>query len=262
MQSRHGFTLIELSIVLVIIGLIVAGVLVGRDLIAASQQRKFIAEWEKIDTSVQTFRTKYNALPGDFNNAEYFWGTASGGCYDGSRTSTQTCNGNDDGHIGASAADPSETFNFWQHLANAGLIDGTFTGRTSSPNLADAGSNAYESKAYKGVGLEYRFALVGCVVTQVLGLCNMQGHNYANSGTNSSNCGYTGWYNWCPYLSVSEAKKIDEKVDDGKAATGRWLVNGSEFNPGCTTTDDPTTSVWNTSSDGGKYCSFNVIAPW
>src|ERR1700709_989380 len=63
--KRRGFTLIELSIVLVIIGLIVGGVLVGRDLINAAQLRAAISQIERYQTAVNTFRAKYGAIPGD-----------------------------------------------------------------------------------------------------------------------------------------------------------------------------------------------------
>src|ERR1035438_2217859 len=63
-----AFTLIELSIVLVIIGLIVGGVLVGQNLIAAAGVRATISQIEKYNTAVNTFRTKYNnQLPGDID---------------------------------------------------------------------------------------------------------------------------------------------------------------------------------------------------
>ena len=64
-QTEKGFTLIELSIVLVIIGLIVGGVLVGQDLIKASEIRATVAQVEKYNSAVNTFRTKYNGMPGD-----------------------------------------------------------------------------------------------------------------------------------------------------------------------------------------------------
>jgi prepilin-type N-terminal cleavage/methylation domain-containing protein len=67
MHTRSGFTLIELSIVLVIIGLIAGGVLVGRDLIEAARIRQQITEIEQFKTAVNTFRIKYNGLPGDLN---------------------------------------------------------------------------------------------------------------------------------------------------------------------------------------------------
>src|ERR1700688_3889289 len=63
--SSSGFTLIELSIVLVIIGLIVGGILVGQDLIKAAEVRAQISQIEKYNQAVNTFRAKFNAIPGD-----------------------------------------------------------------------------------------------------------------------------------------------------------------------------------------------------
>src|SRR5271170_5107299 len=60
-----GFTLVELSIVLVIVGLITGGVLVGQDLISAAATRAQISQIEKYQTAVNTFRGKYGYLPGD-----------------------------------------------------------------------------------------------------------------------------------------------------------------------------------------------------
>ena len=67
-RAERGFTLIELSIVLVIIGLIVGGVLVGQDLIRAAAVRAQVSQIEKYNTAVNTFRDKYGALPGDIQD--------------------------------------------------------------------------------------------------------------------------------------------------------------------------------------------------
>jgi prepilin-type N-terminal cleavage/methylation domain-containing protein len=64
-QRFSGFTLIELSIVLVIIGLIIGGGLVGRDLLNAATIRAQLSQIEKYNTAVNTFRGKYGYLPGD-----------------------------------------------------------------------------------------------------------------------------------------------------------------------------------------------------
>ncbi len=64
-MKKSGFTLIELSIVLVIIGLIIGGVLVGKDLIKAAEIRSTIGQYEKYKTAVNTFKLKYSGLPGD-----------------------------------------------------------------------------------------------------------------------------------------------------------------------------------------------------
>jgi prepilin-type N-terminal cleavage/methylation domain-containing protein len=66
--KQHGFTLIELSIVLVIIGLIVGGVLSGQDLIKAAQLRAVLKQKESFDRAANTFRVKYGDIPGSYNN--------------------------------------------------------------------------------------------------------------------------------------------------------------------------------------------------
>jgi len=73
MNKRAGFTLLELSIVLVIIGLVVGGVLVGNDLIKSAKLQKVIRESQSYQNSVAAFRLKYNALPGDMANPDEFF---------------------------------------------------------------------------------------------------------------------------------------------------------------------------------------------
>ena len=63
-RMRSGFTLVELSIVLVIMGLLAAGVLVGRDLIQAAALRSQISEMEYYNVAVQAFRAKMDRCGG------------------------------------------------------------------------------------------------------------------------------------------------------------------------------------------------------
>ena len=127
--NTRGFSLVELSIVLVILGLLTGGILAGQNMIRAAELRSVITEFQTYQTSQRTFQGKYLALPGDMTNATDFWGSAGGagfigdGCEAASGTGTQTCNGNGNGAINtpASASEYGERFTYWQHLANAGL---------------------------------------------------------------------------------------------------------------------------------------------
>jgi hypothetical protein len=124
-----------MSIVLVIIGLIVGGILVGQEMINQAQIRMIVKDIERFKTAAETFKTKYDCLPGDCGNATTFFGTDNNGCPEGYGT-TGTCNGNGDGMVGPPDAqcDPSndtahlEEQKFWQQLSLAGMINGSFNG--------------------------------------------------------------------------------------------------------------------------------------
>lgn len=69
---RNAFSLVELSIVLVILGLLTGGILAGQSLIRAAELRAVSTEYNRHFTAIQSFRNRYMALPGDMNNATRF----------------------------------------------------------------------------------------------------------------------------------------------------------------------------------------------
>lgn len=129
-RSDGGFTLIELSVVLVVIGLIVGGILVGQDLIKSAQIQKLGTMIEQLNTAVNTFEGKYNCLPGDCANATTFFGTNPACAYSSTIPATTTCNGNGDGFIysvdgdGFQNGGPENAY-FFQQLILANLIADT-----------------------------------------------------------------------------------------------------------------------------------------
>jgi len=139
-MGRRGFTLIELSIVLVIIGLVIGGIVVGRDLIEGFRIRSAIGQIEKYKTAVGTFQLKYNALPGDMTEAQ---ADDAGFTFPSSRPDTAyITHGNqliEYGNTNATALAGigGEGAMFWQDLSFALLIEGSFTSSTIS-NLTTA----------------------------------------------------------------------------------------------------------------------------
>ena len=129
-MSRNAFSLVELSIVLVILGLLTGGILGGQSLIRAAELRALTTEYQRYFAAVSTFRDKYFALAGDMTNATSFWGkdtTSTAQCTSDSGTggTPGTCNGNGDGWIGT---DLRENYRAWQQLSLAGLIEGNYVG--------------------------------------------------------------------------------------------------------------------------------------
>lgn len=74
--KRNGFTLLELSMVVAIIGLIIGGIMVGRSIITTASYQAQISEMTKIKSSIMAFRMKYNCLPGDCREATRFFPAA------------------------------------------------------------------------------------------------------------------------------------------------------------------------------------------
>jgi prepilin-type N-terminal cleavage/methylation domain-containing protein len=121
-RDHSGFTLIELSIVLVIIGLLVGGVLVARDLIEAASVRKDMATVEKYNTAIITFKMKYNALPGDMTNPTQF-GFDANAYGDGNGKIVSDYFGCTVMNLGNDCGLRPEWFYVAHHLGRAGLIE-------------------------------------------------------------------------------------------------------------------------------------------
>jgi len=120
MKKESGFTLIELAIVLVIIGLLLGGVLKGQELINSAKVKNMANDFKNIQIQIYSYQDKFRALPGDDKAASTNLGVDAG------------TNGSGDGVVGGAwNADSGETFNLWLHLRKAGLA-------TGSTNTTDA----------------------------------------------------------------------------------------------------------------------------
>jgi prepilin-type N-terminal cleavage/methylation domain-containing protein len=129
-ESNRGFSLVELSIVLVIIGLLVGSILTGRELIHASELRAVSSQYSQMWVAVNAFKDKYMGLPGDITNATKIWGSEAAPCATTPSSGKLTCDGDGDGLINRynTGGTSQEDFRFWQQLANAGFISGQYTG--------------------------------------------------------------------------------------------------------------------------------------
>lgn len=255
MVANKGFSLVELSIVLVILGLLTGGILGGQSLMRAAELRAVSTEVQQHITAVQTFRDKYFALPGDMRNAVRFWGAQAGGTADGTdatcialdeddpATDEATCNGNGDGEIwrydSMTGTASYESFRVWQHLANAGLITGTYAGVSHTPTGpgTDPGYNLPQSKLGSNVG--YNLVFWGnrdSADTEVTNSRIIEG-NYGHVLVFGLGDGF--WYHamgYGPVLKPEEAWNIDQKMDDGLAGGGKVMAPGTAVNGDCAET--------------------------
>ena len=130
-KYQRGFTLVEIAIVLVIIGLLLGGVLKGQEMIENAKYKSLRNEINDYSAAFYAFQDRYRALPGDFDEASARFGQST------------TINGNGDGIIRRGVCDNNndESCKLWQHLRYAGLISG---------NPADKGAAANPSHSYGG----------------------------------------------------------------------------------------------------------------
>jgi len=136
MKKQQGFTLIEIAIVLVIIGLLLGGVLKGQELITSARVRNIIASQDGIKAAYFGFLDRYRALPGDYLTASAQANIP--GC--------AACFGGDgNGQIVNGAS--SEAIHVWEHLSKAGFITGSYVSGAAAPaaTTANTPSNAYGS---------------------------------------------------------------------------------------------------------------------
>ncbi len=114
MSRQTGFTLVEIAIVLVVIGLLLGGVLKGQELVLNSQIRNTINEYNNVASVLFAYQDRYRQIPGDDDTATTRWGaTSTDG--DGDRQIDGDWDNNDG---------TEETSLFWHHLRNDGLVTG------------------------------------------------------------------------------------------------------------------------------------------
>lgn len=132
MKKQAGFTLVEIAIVLVIIGLLIGGVLKGQEIITNAKVKNLENDFNGIKAAIYSYQDRYRALPGDDNNADRFADIAvctTSLCGDGDGVITGT--------FDSSTGNP-ESLLFWMHLREAGFVVGASNDQ-EQPNNAFGG---------------------------------------------------------------------------------------------------------------------------
>jgi len=199
---RKAFSLIELSIVLIIIALLVAGVASGSKLIANGERQKLIKEFDLDKSNLTTFLTAYDGYPGDLVNASSYWVGATDG--DGDRI----------------VMDSGEELNYWNHLELAGIVtlNGLYNGFPtvgSSVLTGSMGSKGLRKRAYNTSNYSSFYTL------------NVHMVHYG-SGVKTDD----------KFFVPKESYLIDTKIDDGLPKSGDMTIRiaGTTTDALCTNT--------------------------
>jgi len=181
MKRQQGFTLIEIAIVLVIIGLLLGGVLKGQELITGARVRNLISTQDGFKSAYFGFLDRYRALPGDYTAAT----TNITGI------STAACNGGNGNGNGRIETTNNESTLVWEHLSKAGFINGTYA-CAAAESTATTPLNPYGMRMQLIYDNSYGLGT------------SVQRHNLK-----------TG-----PQIPVEIIAEVDRKIDDGFPYTG------------------------------------------
>jgi prepilin-type N-terminal cleavage/methylation domain-containing protein len=191
MRKSKGFTLIEIAIVLVIIGLLLGGVLKGQELITGARVRNLISQQDGVKAAFFGFQDRYRALPGDYASASTNINCPAPGCLDG--------NGN--GRIEAPNSGTNyEDLQAWSHLTGAGFLNGSFVAGSgvTTPTDAVAPKNPYS--------VYMQIVYDGVYGTGTTATPAPAKHNVKTGGQ----------------IPVEIIAEVDRKIDDGKPNSGAF----------------------------------------
>lgn len=211
-KHQQGFTLIEIAIVLVIIGLLLGGVLKGQELIQNARVRNIISQQDGIKAAYFGFQDRYRGVAGDYLSnlaTQNIPGMATQGC------APANCGGDGNGVI--NTVTRQEPLIAWMQLSLAGFITGSYitNGTTAGETTVNSPTNPYGGF----------MQLINDVVFQGAGAVT---RNNVKTGAG---------------IPATILAEVDRKIDDGNANTGEFRL--STFSGGDQLCAPVATGIWN-----------------
>ena len=267
-RSQRGFTLIEIAIVLVIIGLLIGGVLVAQSLISATRLNAQVRQLQQFDIATRNFIAQYKTLPGENPNFNAAFKASAGYI-----TQDMTIKSWSD-YAGGSYA--IESYSFFPDLSESGMIIDSYT-TSDYPYVLDSGiGHPYPQPAY--YSKKTMISGWGTNTVSMIGVIgNSSGDIYWTIDQGFLNLALGS--RWGPGDSTSfpgtaplspiQALALDTKIDDGLPRTGDVLAfGGNAFHWGSAAPDpkvpieiqDGTVKVLCPNA-AGKYSSSNEVDP-
>jgi prepilin-type N-terminal cleavage/methylation domain-containing protein len=222
---QRGFTLIEIAIVLVIIGLLLGGILKGQELITSARVRNLISQQDGIKAAFFGFQDRFRAFPGDYTQATTNIANVA---------ATAACNSGNGNGNGQVETTNNEMVLAWEHLSKSGFITGTYTCAGTEANTTTPVNpyNVYVRVIYDGV---YGIASGG------------QARHNIKTGAQ---------------IPVEIISEIDRKIDDGAPYTGGFQFSTYQGNAAAAPTENgaatctngnTTAATWN-ATNGNTNC--------
>lgn len=212
-NKKSGFSLIELSIVLIIIGLLIAGVTGGASLIKSSELRAIITESRTWAVSVNSFYNQFDSLPGDYDQK---LGDITGGDDDGTIEY--------DNNVAGAGDEKMEGRNAWRHLSITKILDSSVIYATAADNT-DLPAAAKVTAAYSTFGIYLPASKIQSAgwdfdydATSTDNVVVLTG-TIAKDGTNTDTL-VNNTIRSTGAITPIDALSLDSKYDDGNGAAG------------------------------------------
>lgn len=222
-KASPGFTLVELAIVMLVIGLLIGGILKGQEMLRQSRIKATISQLKSYSAGFIAFQSKYDAMPGDMARAtQRLPGcTAATQCYDGDGNGLigNPADPLDMGQAGFNGVPEVETAMFWRHLLLSEFISGVQPGIDPTTPAW----NASHPTTPLGGGYHVGFNGGAAGVPNIAHTGNMIYIVRNMAPPNGA------------VLNVVEAAQIDQILDDGKPNSG--MVVADQQAAGCKTGD-------------------------
>jgi prepilin-type N-terminal cleavage/methylation domain-containing protein len=197
---QQGFTLLEIAVVVLIVGFLLAGVLKGQELVTSARVKRVAGQLDEIRAAYLGFEDRYKALPGDYLDADRTIDCGGSPCLHGNGDSRIRSD-----EMPVNGSQVHEDLLVWTHLAYSGFLKGKYSmvdGETL-PNDANSPKNPYQ--IYLQIVFDGRYGLSDSGVP----------HHNLKTGSQ---------------MPVGVMMELDRKVDDGKPYKGSFLFSSYQGN--------------------------------
>lgn len=215
--AQQGFTLVEMAIVLVIIGLIIGGILKGQEIVNNARVKSQVAQIDGVKAAAQTFVDKYGFYPGDDTQASTQLGVDGTFNGRGDGFVSQVANTADVDSVAEGVSEPPNAV--WYEMQIANLISGVLSASPQTSPQTNAIAQNLEGKIAASYLTYADFSVADVAGAALNKMIRIQGTLNPNAPT--------------PVMRVADASQIDFKYDDGEPSTGQILAASYSNNQCC-----------------------------